>query len=156
MLAPTPPNTTPAAMITTSANVPPSSRSMNCARKRVPRPASGSASCTPSGVAIVRRSSYSTRVMMASPERFETERGAAWSELDAALQRCGDRPERLGASGVRRLGELYRSTAADLAFARRRYPGDPLVARLEALVLRARAAVYARAGRRAPLWQFVS
>jgi uncharacterized RDD family membrane protein YckC len=85
--------------------------------------------------------------MMASPERFEADRGAAWSELDAALKQCGDRPERLGASGVRRLGELYRSAAADLAFARRRYPGDPLVARLEALVLRARAAVYARSGR---------
>ncbi len=91
-----------------------------------------------------------------SPERFAAERGPAWSELETALKRAGDRPERLGAEGVRRLGSLYRSTAADLAFARRRYPGDPLVARLEALVLRARSAVYARAGRRASVWAFLS
>ncbi len=88
-----------------------------------------------------------------SAERFEAERARAWGELDAMLRLAGDRPERLGAAGVRRLGELYRAAAADLAFARRRYPGDPLVARLEALVLRARATVYARAGRRASVWQ---
>jgi uncharacterized membrane protein SpoIIM required for sporulation len=72
------------------------------------------------------------------------------------LRHAGDRPERLGAGGVRRLGELYRSAAADLAFARRRYRGDPLVARLDALVLRARAAVYLRAGRRQSVWSFLS
>ena len=57
---------------------------------------------------------------------------------------------------MRRLGGLYRAAAADLAFARRRYPSEPLTARLEALVLRARAAVYARAGRRASLWRFLT
>ena len=88
-------------------------------------------------------------------ERFAAERSEAWSELDAALRRAGDKPERLGAGGVRRLGELYRAAAADLAFARRRYPGDPLVPRLESLVLRARASVYARAGRRASIWKFL-
>jgi uncharacterized membrane protein SpoIIM required for sporulation len=88
-------------------------------------------------------------------ERFATERGPAWEELDAALRRAGDRPERLGADGVRRLGALYRAAAADLAFSRRRFPGDPLVARLEALVLRARAAVYARAGRRGSIRRFL-
>jgi uncharacterized membrane protein SpoIIM required for sporulation len=51
---------------------------------------------------------------------------------------------------------LYRSAAADLAFARRSYPGHPLVGRLEGLVLRARAAVYGRVGRRQSLWQFLS
>ena len=93
---------------------------------------------------------------MTSPERFVAEREAAWEELDAALRRAGDRPERLGADGVRRLGELYRATAADLAFARRSFGDEPLVARLEGLVLRGRAAVYARSGRRASLWSFVS
>ena len=88
-------------------------------------------------------------------ERFAAERSEAWEELNAALRRAGDRPERLGADGVRRLGELYRAAAADLAFARRRYPSDPLVPRLEALVLRARASVYARAGRRASIWSFL-
>ena len=52
-----------------------------------------------------------------SAERFEAERSAVWGELDTALRRCGDRPERLGANGVRRMGTLYRSAAADLAFA---------------------------------------
>ena len=95
-------------------------------------------------------------MMMTTPERFVAEREAAWEELDAALRRAGDRPEKLGADGVRRLGELYRATAADLAFARRSYPGEPLVARLESLVLRGRAAVYSRTGRRASLWSFLS
>ncbi len=89
-------------------------------------------------------------------DRFETERGSGWKALDAALKKAGDRPERLGGDGVRELGALYRSTAADLAFARRRFPGDPLTARLESLVLRARATVYARSGRRASLWSFAS
>jgi len=91
-----------------------------------------------------------------TPERFAAERGPAWSELEAALKRAGDRPERLGRDGVRRLGALYRAAAADLAFARRRFPQDPLTPRLEALVLRARASVYARAGRRASVWAFLS
>src|SRR3954468_21372883 len=134
--------------------------------KREPIPASGRARCTPSGVAIVRRSSYSiARANHAwtdggcgslSPERFAAERGAAWGELEACLRRAGDRPEKLGRDGVRRLGTLYRAAAADLAFARRRFPGEPLVGRLEALVLRARATVYARSGRRASLVAFCS
>jgi uncharacterized membrane protein SpoIIM required for sporulation len=89
-------------------------------------------------------------------ERFEGERGSAWQALEAALARAGDRPERLGAQGVRELGALYRATAADLAFARRRFPGDPRTAWLEALVLRARAAVYARSGRRSSLLRFLT
>src|SRR4051794_11192179 len=131
-------------------------RSIAIARKRVPRPASGSSSCTPSGVAIVRDSSYSIADIMMSPELFQAQRANGWAELDDMLRRAGDRPERLGADGVRRLGALYRSAAADLAFARRSYPGHPLVGRLEGLVLRGRAAVYGRVGRRQSVWQFVS
>jgi uncharacterized membrane protein SpoIIM required for sporulation len=89
-------------------------------------------------------------------ERFEAERGGSWTALEAALAKAGDRPERLGGDGVRELGTLYRSAASDLAFARRRFPGDPRTARLEALVLRGRSAVYARSGRRASLWSFLS
>lgn len=92
---------------------------------------------------------------MMSPERFEAERAATWGELDAALRQARDKPERLGANGVRRLGELYRAAAADLAFARRRFPGDPLIGRLEPLVLRGRAAVYGRSGRRQSVWHFM-
>jgi len=93
---------------------------------------------------------------MMSPERFEADRSASWGELDAIARRAGNKPERLGADGVRRLGELYRAAAADLAFARRRFPGHPLLTRLEPLVLRGRAAVYGRSGTRQSLWQFVS
>jgi uncharacterized membrane protein SpoIIM required for sporulation len=90
-----------------------------------------------------------------TPGGFEAERGDAWAALDAALRRAGDRPERLGADGVRELGGLYRAAAADLAFARRRFPRDPLTRRLEALVLRGRATVYARAGRRRSVVRFL-
>jgi uncharacterized membrane protein SpoIIM required for sporulation len=90
-----------------------------------------------------------------TPDGFQAERAQAWATLEAALQRAGDRPERLGPAGVRELGELYRAAAADLAFARRRFPRDPLTRRLEALVLRGRAAVYARSGSRRSVWRFM-
>ena len=111
--------------------------------KREPMFASGSASWTPSGVEMTRRSSYSMAQMMTSPERFVAERGRRGR---SSTRRSGapGTGRRSSAPGVRRLGELYRATAADLAFARRSFPGEPLVARLEALVLRARAAVYSR------------
>src|SRR6478609_450224 len=122
MLAPT----SPATAAPKSSRITPTtiaiSRSMAVARKRVPRPASGSSSSTPSGVAIVRDSSYSIADIMMSPELFQAERADGWAELDGMLRHAGDRPERLGADGVRRLGALYRSAAADLAFARRAYP----------------------------------
>jgi uncharacterized membrane protein SpoIIM required for sporulation len=79
-------------------------------------------------------------------DRFERERGDGWRALEAALGRAGGRPERLGAAGVLELGGLYRAAAADLALARRLFPGDPLTARLEALVMRARQVVYADVG----------
>jgi uncharacterized membrane protein SpoIIM required for sporulation len=44
---------------------------------------------------------------------------------------------------VLRLGRLYRGAAADLALARRAFPGDPVVRRLELLVRKARTTVYA-------------
>lgn len=74
-------------------------------------------------------------------ERFISEREGDWRELDELLAR---RPRaRRGAQDVLRLGALYRGAAADLALARRSHPGDPVVARLESLVTRARQAVYA-------------
>src|SRR4051794_3652450 len=146
------------------------SESSRNAMKRDASPPRGSASSTPSGVAIVRRSSYSMvhgpRAFgerpdharpggRLTPEAFESARAAAWTALDAALRKAGDRPERLGAGGVRERGGLFGAAAADLAFARRRFPRDPLTARLEALVLRARAAVYARSGRRQSIRTFL-
>lgn len=71
---------------------------------------------------------------------------ASWSELEQLVARAGSRPERLGAADVRRLGVLYRASAADLAYARRRFADDPVTVRLGALVVRARASVYASSG----------
>src|SRR4051812_44579970 len=110
----------------------------------------------PATSCLARRRSDALRRIPVTAERFEADRSATWAELEALLERAGDRPERAGADGVRRLGELYRAAAADLAFARRRYPGDPVLARLESLVLRSRSSVYARSGRRASLWSFLS
>jgi uncharacterized membrane protein SpoIIM required for sporulation len=55
-----------------------------------------------------------------------------------------------------RLGALYRSAAADLATARRRYPRDPAIVRLEALVGRARHLVYDTRSRRVSILRFVA
>ena len=55
-----------------------------------------------------------------------------------------------------RLGALYRAAAADLATARRRFPHDPAIARLEALVGRARHLVYDARSRRLSLLKFVT
>jgi uncharacterized membrane protein SpoIIM required for sporulation len=89
-------------------------------------------------------------------ERFESERGRDWARLEALLRRAGGRRgrRRLGADGVLELGSLYRGAAADLAYARRRFPGDPVVARLEVLVTRGRATVYRRTGRRGSVREF--
>jgi uncharacterized membrane protein SpoIIM required for sporulation len=79
-------------------------------------------------------------------ERFVSERKEDWDELEALVQRARKRPHRLGPDGVRRLGALYRAAAADLAFARGRFPGDPVTRRLEGLVGRSRHLVYAAPG----------
>jgi uncharacterized membrane protein SpoIIM required for sporulation len=75
-------------------------------------------------------------------DQFVSERAPTWAELEQLVTRAGGRPSRLGADGVRRIGETYRATAADLALARRRFPGDAVVARLEQLVARSRPVVY--------------
>jgi uncharacterized membrane protein SpoIIM required for sporulation len=82
--------------------------------------------------------------------RFVAERSPDWDELERLLG------ERLDKDGVRRLGPLYRAAAADLAVARRAFPGDPLTARLHALVLRGRQAVYASEPRRASVLHFLT
>ncbi|HVM04134.1 MAG TPA: stage II sporulation protein M [Acidimicrobiales bacterium] len=79
----------------------------------------------------------------------------AWAELARLVGSAGGRPERLGPEGVRRLGTLYRATAADLALARRRFALDPVVPRLEDLVGRARHLVYAADARRESVGSFL-
>jgi uncharacterized membrane protein SpoIIM required for sporulation len=73
---------------------------------------------------------------------FLTERTPVWAALEAELGRANGRPDRLGVDGALELGRNYRATAADLALARRRFPGDPVIARLEPLVLAGRQAIY--------------
>jgi uncharacterized membrane protein SpoIIM required for sporulation len=79
---------------------------------------------------------------------FLDERAPVWRELEDLVRVAGRRPRKLGAERILRLGELYRSSAADLALARQRWPRDPAVSRLEELVSRARHLVYAAPRRR--------
>ncbi len=97
-------------------------------------------------------------------DHFLRDRAHVWRELESLVGKVGRRPHRLGAEGVLQLGELYRGAAADLALARRRWPGDPVVHRLDELVSRSRHLVYAAPARRfSPLgflasgyWQLVA
>jgi uncharacterized membrane protein SpoIIM required for sporulation len=89
-------------------------------------------------------------------EAFVRQRTPEWQELAWLVESAGRRPEQLGPSGVRRLGSTYRAAAADLALARRRWPGDPVTVRLEDLVGRSRHLVYATESRSASLRHFLS
>ncbi|MEW6477713.1 MAG: stage II sporulation protein M [Actinomycetota bacterium] len=89
-------------------------------------------------------------------DAFVRQRTAEWDELSRLVASAGSRPERLGPAAVRRLGATYRAAAADLAFARRRWPGDPVTVRLEDLVGLARHLVYASPSRSASLRHFLS
>jgi uncharacterized membrane protein SpoIIM required for sporulation len=89
-------------------------------------------------------------------EHFVTTRMPRWGELDALCREAGKRPERLGPARVLRLAALYRSAAADLAYARRRYPGDPVCRQLETLVGGARTVVYDAPSRRGTLKAFAT
>src|SRR5437764_108341 len=113
--------------------------SMSAAVNREPTPASVSSSCTPSGVSSVTRSSNTTPMRL---DAFIAARNDDWHELERLVTEAGRRPDRLPPARVLRLGALYRAAAADLARLRRRAPGSPETARLEALVGTARHLVY--------------
>ena len=89
-------------------------------------------------------------------ERFVSDRQASWARLEALVSKAGGRPERLGPDGVRELGARYRAAVADLALARRRFPSDPVTARLERLVAGGRQAVYGSRRSRPSLRAFLS
>jgi uncharacterized membrane protein SpoIIM required for sporulation len=93
---------------------------------------------------------------VANLDDFVSQRSPTWAELERLLDRAGNRPSGLGADGVRRLGACYRASAADLALARRRFPGDAVVAQLERLVHRGRQAVYNSPSSRTSVWEFFS
>jgi uncharacterized membrane protein SpoIIM required for sporulation len=89
-------------------------------------------------------------------DAFVRRRTSEWEELGRLVEAAGRRPEQLGPDGVRRLGMTYRAAAADLALARRRWPGDPVTLRLENLVGRSRHLVYASQSRSTSLREFLS
>ena len=93
---------------------------------------------------------------MANLDRFVADRQPTWSTLSELVRRAGKRPDRLGEQDLRELGRTYRSAAADLATARRRFPGDPVVVRLEALVGAGRGLVHRDTGRSFTLRSFVT
>lgn len=86
---------------------------------------------------------------------FLRDRERSWDELRTLVAAAKGRPERLGPERLRRLGTLYRAAAADLATARRRFPGDPVVAALAGLVGQARHLVYGSAARRESVVAFL-
>ena len=89
-------------------------------------------------------------------DRFTRERQAGWDELAALVRQAGTKPQRLGPEALLRLGRRYRAAAADLALARRLFPGDPVTRRLERLVTDARQSVYATEPRRRSLRAFLA
>jgi len=87
---------------------------------------------------------------------FVTGRKATWEELGAMLERSGGTVRRLDPATVRRLGALYRTTAADLAYARRCYPKDPVTLRLDDLLRRARPLLYGGVEERTSVLHFAT
>ena len=50
---------------------------------------------------------------MGTLDEFVNERAPVWAELEQLVDRAGNKPSKLGADGVRRLGTPYRATAAE-------------------------------------------
>lgn len=89
-------------------------------------------------------------------ERFLERGQPQWDRLQGLVTQAKGKPERLGPDGVRELGRTYRAVAADLALARRRWPGDPVVDRLGSLATSARPLVYDTEGRRGNLVTYLT
>jgi len=87
-------------------------------------------------------------------DTFISSRRADWNELELLVREAGRRPDRLGPERVRRLGALYRASAADLGRLRQRARGAPETARLEVLVGNARSLVYDTRGRTTSFLRF--
>lgn len=88
--------------------------------------------------------------------QFVATRQPNWQEVDALVTTARGRVGRLDVDQVRALGQGYRQVVADLAVARRRFPGDPVVIRLDGLVRRARPLVYANSGERNSVIDFLT
>ena len=121
---------------------------------------------TPSGVAIVSWSCNSIvsdgsvgrrrrGAVALNLQQFAARRQDDWTRLHDLVAAAAGSPGQIGASAMLDAGRLYRSAAADLAYARRRFPGDPVTRNLEALVARARSLVYGSVVDREGIWWFV-
>lgn len=94
--------------------------------------------------------------MPESLSAFTSRRQPRWDELDHLVDAAGGRVGSLDPGSVRRLGRCYRQAAADLAQARRRYPGDPVTVGLDRLVGRARPVLYGSVIERASIRSFAT
>jgi uncharacterized membrane protein SpoIIM required for sporulation len=79
---------------------------------------------------------------MSSLDEFIRQRRPEWDALRALLDRAGRDPRRLDAAEIERLGQAYRRVVADLALARRDFPGEQVVGYLNGLATRAYPLVY--------------
>ncbi len=86
--------------------------------------------------------------------QFTASREQGWNDLAALVVLAKGRVQRLDADQVRALGAGYRRVAADLAYARRRFGGDPVTTRLEVLARDARPLVYGTVEERGSLLGF--
>ncbi|CAN5693212.1 stage II sporulation protein M [soil metagenome] len=87
---------------------------------------------------------------------FVAGRQPAWEDLAGLVRTADGRIDRLDPASVRRLGRRYREAVADLAQARRRFPGDPVTDRLDLLVRQARPLVYGSVGTRQSVLEFAT
>lgn len=85
---------------------------------------------------------------MQTQEQFVARRRAVWNGLDQLLATARSRGAgSMSLEDLRRLGELYRLAAGDLAYARTFYPHSQVTVYLNGLVARAHTVVYAPAPR---------
>jgi uncharacterized membrane protein SpoIIM required for sporulation len=85
-----------------------------------------------------------------------TDRGGDWAELEDLVRRSRGQGRKLAPEQIHRLGALYRSSAADLAVARRLWPNTSGTLRLQALVTSANTVVYSKPGREDSAWDYLS
>lgn len=93
--------------------------------------------------------------MPESLPHFVARRQETWDALERSLgaERGDDRRD---VPMIRWQAMAYRQAVADLAYARRRFPGDPVTTRLETLVRRARGRLYGTVARRASFVTFAT
>ncbi|MCB0976588.1 MAG: stage II sporulation protein M [Acidimicrobiales bacterium] len=87
--------------------------------------------------------------------QFTAKRQPTWDALGESL-RATTTDRRSDVSMVRWQARAYRQVVADLAYARRRFPGDPVTVHLEGLVRTARSHLYRNVTRRTSFAHFVT